>query len=366
MPEIKFQDGSTLRDMTALKFQDGATLRTINEAWFQDGATLRKVWPPVVYVPMTVSVGNVSGSYTAGSGTHAIGNVYCTVSNGDSPYSYSWSVSGAYLSVVSHGSYATVYSSRNTPGSYSGGMVTCTVTDATSHVKSDSGSVSYTVNASYVPMTGSISPSSLSGTTTQSAGAYYSLGTATISVSNGDPGYTYAWSVSGTGYSIAGSTTGSSCTPRISRSSTGTFSGTLQCIVTDSTAHSITRSISLSATVNSSYTNISVTSQPSSQTQTHTPSPRAGSEAISLSTSMTTANGTVGSITYSIANLSGDTGVISVGVSGNGTHTASISGTGTRGRFDDTDYSVTFRVKATDGTSTAYSNYVTFSDNSGF
>ena len=114
----------------------------------------------------------------------------------------------------------------------------------------------------------------------------------------------------------------------------------------------------------SAYTNISITSQPHSQTQTHTPSPRAGSESISLGTSMTTADGAVGSIVYSIVNKTGDTGVISVSVSGNGTHTASISGTGTRNRFDGADYSVTFRVKATDGTSTVYSNYITFSDNS--
>ena len=112
----------------------------------------------------------------------------------------------------------------------------------------------------------------------------------------------------------------------------------------------------------SSYTNISITSQPSSKTQTHSPSPRAGSEAISMSTSMTTANGTTGSIVYSIVNLSGNTGIISTSISGNGTHTASISGTGTRGRFDSATYSVTFRIKATDGTSTVYSNYITFTD----
>ena len=159
MPEIKFQDGSTLRDMTALKFQDGATLRTINEAWFQDGATLRKVWPPVVYVPMTV--------------------------------------------------------------------------------------------------------------TSQPADA-----------------------------------------------TTGLYS----------------------------------------------PAPRPGDIPFSMSRSMTTANGTVGSIVYSIVNLSGDIGDISVSVSGDGTHTASISGSGTRNRFDDDTNSVTFRVKATDGTSTVYSRYVTFTD----
>lgn len=362
MPAIKFQDGSTLHDMTDIRFQDGATLRTITEAWFQDGSTLRKVWPAVVYVPMTVSVGNVSGSYTAGSGTHVIGNAYVSVSNGDSPYSYSWSVSGANLSVVSHGTYATVYSSQNTPGSYSGGTVTCTVTDATSHVKSDSGSVSYTVNSSYVPMTGSISPSSLSGTTTQQSGAWYTLGTATISVSGGDPGYTYAWSISGTGLRITGSTTGSSVTVQVDRSTVATRTGTLQCVTTDSTSHTMTKSISVSGTVNSSYINLSITSQPSSQTQTHSPSPRAGSEAISMSTSMTTANGTVGSIVYSIVNLSGDTGIISTSVSGDGTHSASISGTGTRGRFDSATYSVTFRIKATDGASTVYSNYITFTD----
>lgn len=112
----------------------------------------------------------------------------------------------------------------------------------------------------------------------------------------------------------------------------------------------------------SAYTNLSIISQPSSQTQTHGSSPRASSEAISMSTSMTTANGTTGSIVYSIVNLSGDTGIISTSVSGNGTHSASISGSGTRNRFDDATYSVTFRIKATDGTSTVYSNYITFTD----
>ena len=114
----------------------------------------------------------------------------------------------------------------------------------------------------------------------------------------------------------------------------------------------------------SAYTALSITSQPSDKTQNHTAPPRSGPQAISLSTSMTTADGDVGSIVYSITNLTGDTGVISVSVSGNGTHGASITGTGTRSRFDGADYSVTFRVKATDGTSTVYSNYVTFSDNS--
>ena len=114
----------------------------------------------------------------------------------------------------------------------------------------------------------------------------------------------------------------------------------------------------------SAYTALSITTQPSNDSQSHRPPVRPGNEPISLSTSMTTANGTVGSIVYSIANLTGDTGVISVGVTGNGTHSASITGTGTRNRFDGADYSVTFRVKATDGTSTVYSNYITFSDTS--
>ncbi len=114
----------------------------------------------------------------------------------------------------------------------------------------------------------------------------------------------------------------------------------------------------------SAYTNISISSQPSSKTQNHTSPPRPANEAINMSTSMTTTGGNVGSIAYSIVDLSGNTGAINVSVSGNGTHSASVTGTGNRGRLDGADYSVTFRVRATDGTSSVTSNYITFTDNS--
>lgn len=361
MPAIKLQAGSTLRDLTDIKFQEGATLRTITEGWYQDGATLRKVWPPAApYVPMTGVVTAVSGSYTASSGSHAIGTSYLTVSDGDPPYTRSWSASGSGFSCSGSGTSATVYCSQNTPGTYTG-TVSCQVTDSTSHVRTFSNTISVIVNAAYVPMIGSISPASLSATGTEGFGTV-SLGTATMSVSNGDAPYSYAWSVSGTGYNISGSTTGASATVVLSRQSPGTFSGTLQCVVTDASSHTMTRTIPLTGTITVAYTSLSITSQPGNRTELHPPTPRAGDEPFSLSASMTTANGTVGSIVYSIDSLSGDTSRISISVSGNGTHTASIAGTGTRGRFDDSDYSVTFRIKATDGTSTVYSNYITFSD----
>lgn len=361
MADIKLQDG-TVKALSAGRLQDGGTLRTMASAYRQNGSTLEKVWPPVVYVPMSGSVTGPSGSYTASSGSHAIGTSYLTVSDGDPPYTKSWRTSGAGFSASGSGTSVSVYCSKNSPGTYYG-TVYCDVTDDTGHTVTFSRSISATVNVAYVSMSGSISPSSLSGSTTQSSGTYYTLGTASISVSDGDTPYSYAWSVSGSGLSITGGTTGSSATVRVSRSSTGTFTGTLQCVVTDATSHTMTKTISVSATVASSYTAISISSQPHSDADFHA-YPRATSEPINLSTSMTTANGTTGSIVYTIVNLTGDTSKISTSVSGNGTHTASISGTGTRGRFDDVDYSVTFRVKATDGTSTVYSNYVTFSDTS--
>lgn len=75
-------------------------------------------------------------------------------------------------------------------------------------------------------------------------------GTATVrpsvSVTGGSGGYTYAWSiVSSSGYAPAlGNATSAQCqlTRTFGRNTTGNFVTTLQCIVTDNTGHTSTRS----------------------------------------------------------------------------------------------------------------------------
>lgn len=88
MPDIKFQDGSTLRTMRDIYYQDGATLRHITSAYYQDGATLRKVWPS--YVPMTGSMANVNGDTSASLTNDIVGVATMSVSGGNASKTYTF------------------------------------------------------------------------------------------------------------------------------------------------------------------------------------------------------------------------------------------------------------------------------------
>ena len=100
--------------------------------------------------------------------------------------------------------------------------------------------------SAYTPMT--IGVTSASGyADTSAGGAGFVSATASVVVTNGDPGYTYSWQIlsqSG-GITIFSGTTASSITLRHSYGghSNGLASATLQCTVTDSTGHQAARNV---------------------------------------------------------------------------------------------------------------------------
>ncbi|HET6631502.1 MAG TPA: hypothetical protein VFG73_02185 [Rhodanobacteraceae bacterium] len=125
------------------------------------------------------------------------------------------------------------------------GTVRVTVTDGGMSVTKDL-NIIYTTDASYLPMSGSLTD--VSGSTV-GTGAF-TVGTVTASVSGGGSSKSYIWSISGAGFAISGS--GSTATVTQASEPVGTYTGQVTCVVSDGTS-SITLHSTATATRTASY-----------------------------------------------------------------------------------------------------------------
>ncbi|RXR20586.1 T9SS type A sorting domain-containing protein [Flavobacterium amnicola] len=147
----------------------------------------------VTITQATAITSNISSQTNVFCNGASTGSATVSASGGNPSYTYSWSPSGG---------------TSATATGLSAGTYTCTITDATGCNK--------TQNVTIIQQT-AISSSITSQTNVSCNGA--STGSATVSVSGGNPGYTYSWSPSG----------GTSTT------ASGLSAGTYTCTITDAT-----------------------------------------------------------------------------------------------------------------------------------
>ena len=195
-------------------------------------------------LPVSISTqpGNVSGSAAAGDPTGTVTSNTTTVvaANGTGSYTYQWYIaSGSGVSFTAGTSATTGVTGSVDANSTSSGTMYCTVTDSSGSTV-NSNTVDWSLQNTTIPVSISTQPSNVSGSVAAgNPSGTVTSGTTSVTAANGYGSYSYQWKLaSGSGVSFTTPTSASTAvTGTVNASSTN--SGTMYCVVTDSSGGTV-------------------------------------------------------------------------------------------------------------------------------
>jgi hypothetical protein len=219
------------------------------------------------YTPMTVSSFNGSNAADTISGAGAA-TCYPSVSvaGGSGGFTYLWAFTsnpgGSTLGNATSATCSVSHAYAQNEAGSAAATLQCTVSDNTGHSVTKTGiSAALSWYTTYTPMTVSSANGSSAGDSTTAGGSVTC--NPSVSVVNGSGGYTYQWSFTYNPFAcVLSSSTGATCavTTTYGLNANGSASATLQCAVTDSTGHVVTKtSITAALSWSSTYTPMTVT-----------------------------------------------------------------------------------------------------------